>query len=261
MGDRMEDYKRALIHKIEISRLNRDPAVSKRETNIYERVWRMHMMTGRHIYKRQIEQVYKRSTYFRYLCSGERLIYEIPNVIYDDHSFEQIPDIPKKRRGRPPKSMMKAYEYQPENYTTNRYINDDYLQQYHHKNVDPYINQDYEYVPVEGRNEFMRTRDSWTELFKSMTNGLNNESMNDYYEEDPDKYGYNSPNFHNFPSEPCCMHCSTKETSLWRRLEGKTVCNACGLYYKMHGVVRPKTLKKSVIKKRRRLSKRKKLHE
>lgn len=34
-----------------------------------------------------------------------------------------------------------------------------------------------------------------------------------------------------------CANCSTTTTTLWRRNnEGEPVCNACGLYYKLHGV-------------------------
>uniref|UniRef100_A0A0R3WUH7 GATA-type domain-containing protein n=1 Tax=Hydatigena taeniaeformis TaxID=6205 RepID=A0A0R3WUH7_HYDTA len=34
-----------------------------------------------------------------------------------------------------------------------------------------------------------------------------------------------------------CSNCKTSQTSLWRRApEGDVVCNACGLYRKMHGV-------------------------
>lgn len=49
-----------------------------------------------------------------------------------------------------------------------------------------------------------------------------------------------------------CLHCGATETSLWRKLGSSVVCNACGLYFKMHGVRRPASLKKSVIKKRKR---------
>jgi len=35
----------------------------------------------------------------------------------------------------------------------------------------------------------------------------------------------------------CCANCHTTTTTLWRRnSEGEPVCNACGLYYKLHGV-------------------------
>ncbi|KAI8334030.1 hypothetical protein BC941DRAFT_433664 [Chlamydoabsidia padenii] len=53
-----------------------------------------------------------------------------------------------------------------------------------------------------------------------------------------------------------CFNCETITTPLWRRNEnGNTICNACGLYYKLHNVQRPITMKKSVIKKRKRYSK------
>lgn len=37
-----------------------------------------------------------------------------------------------------------------------------------------------------------------------------------------------------------CINCNARETPLWRRIAtGETVCNACGLYYKLHGAHRP----------------------
>ncbi|KAJ2724784.1 Sodium- and chloride-dependent GABA transporter 1 [Coemansia sp. Benny D115] len=50
-----------------------------------------------------------------------------------------------------------------------------------------------------------------------------------------------------------CSNCSTTTTPLWRRdPEGKPLCNACGLFFKLHGVTRPLSLKTNVIKKRNR---------
>ncbi|XP_065351498.1 uncharacterized protein LOC135946931 isoform X2 [Cloeon dipterum] len=50
-----------------------------------------------------------------------------------------------------------------------------------------------------------------------------------------------------------CSNCSTSSTSLWRRnASGDPVCNACGLYYKLHGVSRPLTMKKDNIQTRKR---------
>ncbi|CAK7564074.1 MAG: Sodium- and chloride-dependent GABA transporter 1 [Sporothrix epigloea] len=56
------------------------------------------------------------------------------------------------------------------------------------------------------------------------------------------------------PSLPTtCTNCFTQTTPLWRRNpEGQPLCNACGLFLKLHGVVRPLSLKTDVIKKRNR---------
>jgi len=52
-----------------------------------------------------------------------------------------------------------------------------------------------------------------------------------------------------------CTNCQTSTTPLWRRdPEGQPLCNACGLFFKLHGVVRPLSLKTDVIKKRNRAS-------
>ncbi|XP_044752581.1 transcription factor GATA-4-like isoform X3 [Coccinella septempunctata] len=50
-----------------------------------------------------------------------------------------------------------------------------------------------------------------------------------------------------------CTNCRTSTTSLWRRNTcGEPVCNACGLYYKLHGIDRPLAMKKDSIQTRKR---------
>lgn len=48
-----------------------------------------------------------------------------------------------------------------------------------------------------------------------------------------------------------CFNCHTLKTPLWRKdPQGNTLCNACGLFLKLHGTTRPLSLKTDVIKKR-----------
>ncbi|TKY89851.1 hypothetical protein EX895_001148 [Sporisorium graminicola] len=50
-----------------------------------------------------------------------------------------------------------------------------------------------------------------------------------------------------------CFNCGTYTTPLWRKDDaGHTVCNACGLYLKLHNEHRPVTMRADVIKKRSR---------
>ncbi|CAI4043610.1 Gzf3p SKDI_10G1070 [Saccharomyces kudriavzevii IFO 1802] len=54
---------------------------------------------------------------------------------------------------------------------------------------------------------------------------------------------------------PVCKNCLTSTTPLWRRDEhGAVLCNACGLFLKLHGKPRPISLKTDVIKSRNRKS-------
>lgn len=50
-----------------------------------------------------------------------------------------------------------------------------------------------------------------------------------------------------------CTNCGTTTTTIWRRnVKGEMVCNACGLYFKLHGVNRPHTMRRDTIHTRRR---------
>lgn len=52
---------------------------------------------------------------------------------------------------------------------------------------------------------------------------------------------------------PVCRNCLTSTTPLWRRDEnGAVLCNACGLFLKLHGRPRPISLKTNIIKPRNR---------
>ncbi|KAG0325314.1 putative electron transfer flavoprotein subunit [Podila horticola] len=54
-------------------------------------------------------------------------------------------------------------------------------------------------------------------------------------------------------SNPSCTNCKTTLTPLWRKDDaGEILCNACGLYYKLHHRHRPISLKRNVIRHRSR---------
>lgn len=55
-------------------------------------------------------------------------------------------------------------------------------------------------------------------------------------------------------TSPVCRNCKTQTTPLWRRDEtGQVLCNACGLFLKLHGRARPISLKTDTIKSRNRI--------
>uniref|UniRef100_A0AC35TYH2 GATA-type domain-containing protein n=1 Tax=Rhabditophanes sp. KR3021 TaxID=114890 RepID=A0AC35TYH2_9BILA len=54
----------------------------------------------------------------------------------------------------------------------------------------------------------------------------------------------------------CCSNCSTTTTTAWRRsTNGTLVCNACGLYYRLHRQNRPVHMRKDFIQQRFRKKK------
>ncbi|KAL7308879.1 GATA type transcriptional activator of nitrogen-regulated proteins [Mucor circinelloides] len=72
------------------------------------------------------------------------------------------------------------------------------------------------------------------------------------------------PHHHHHPNEDCrdckiyrntrCFNCDTTTTPLWRRDDdGNNICNACGLYYKLHNVHRPLSMKRTIIHRRKRV--------
>ncbi|XP_058796252.1 putative uncharacterized protein DDB_G0279653 isoform X2 [Phymastichus coffea] len=62
-----------------------------------------------------------------------------------------------------------------------------------------------------------------------------------------------TPNSMTKKGDMSCTNCGTSTTTIWRRnLKGEMVCNACGLYYKLHGVNRPMTMRRDTIHTRRR---------
>ncbi|KAL3901959.1 MAG: hypothetical protein SGCHY_000196 [Lobulomycetales sp.] len=49
-----------------------------------------------------------------------------------------------------------------------------------------------------------------------------------------------------------CDNCSTTNTPLWRRIDDALLCNACGLYLRLHRTSRPVGLRKETVRKRLR---------
>uniref|UniRef100_A0A0A9YYK1 GATA-binding factor A n=3 Tax=Lygus hesperus TaxID=30085 RepID=A0A0A9YYK1_LYGHE len=77
-------------------------------------------------------------------------------------------------------------------------------------------------------------------------NGVNRPPVRTQHKKVPNQIG-------NRRAGVSCANCSTTQTTLWRRNNsGEPVCNACGLYFKLHGVNRPLTMKKDGIQTRKR---------
>ncbi|XP_055840000.1 uncharacterized protein LOC129907700 isoform X2 [Episyrphus balteatus] len=62
-----------------------------------------------------------------------------------------------------------------------------------------------------------------------------------------------SSSFISSQKDMSCSNCGTLTTTIWRRnVRGEMVCNACGLYFKLHGVNRPHSMRRDTIHTRRR---------
>ncbi|KAG6250514.1 hypothetical protein E4U23_001369 [Claviceps purpurea] len=72
--------------------------------------------------------------------------------------------------------------------------------------------------------------------------------------QNPTYTGATPPSTNGNGNLPTCQNCATSTTPLWRRDEfGSVLCNACGLFLKLHGRPRPISLKTDVIKSRNRV--------
>ncbi|KAM3726441.1 putative transcription factor [Dirofilaria immitis] len=83
----------------------------------------------------------------------------------------------------------------------------------------------------------------------SSTPNSTEDGMNDLIMEEEEDTSNNSNN--NSPSMSRCSNCLTTKTTAWRRDQsGKLVCNACGLYYRLHRTNRPVHMRKDIIQQR-----------
>ncbi|VDM92012.1 unnamed protein product [Onchocerca ochengi] len=83
----------------------------------------------------------------------------------------------------------------------------------------------------------------------SSTPNSTEDGINDLVMEEEEDISNNSTN--NSPSMSRCSNCLTTKTTAWRRDQtGKLVCNACGLYYRLHRTNRPVHMRKDIIQQR-----------
>ncbi|VDN03015.1 unnamed protein product [Thelazia callipaeda] len=83
----------------------------------------------------------------------------------------------------------------------------------------------------------------------SSTPNSTDDGMNDLVMEEEEDTSNNSSI--NTPSMSRCSNCLTTKTTAWRRDQtGKLVCNACGLYYRLHRTNRPVHMRKDIIQQR-----------
>ena len=113
------------------------------------------------------------------------------------------------------------------------------------------------YNPVSNAGQFtdMNTSTIPTDSIDNVSTPVNN-NFEYAHSSSPSVSSVEEDSYHQKPQQnglTQCYNCSTQTTPLWRRdPSGNPLCNACGLFLKLHGVVRPLSLKTDVIKKRNR---------
>ncbi|CAD5220104.1 unnamed protein product [Bursaphelenchus okinawaensis] len=81
--------------------------------------------------------------------------------------------------------------------------------------------------------------------------GLNGQTAPQYSNENVPMKEENKSNSENNSNTSQCSNCATTVTTAWRRdAEGRLVCNACGLYYRLHKTNRPVSMRKDAIQQR-----------
>ncbi|WBW74492.1 DNA-binding transcription factor Gaf1 [Schizosaccharomyces osmophilus] len=109
-------------------------------------------------------------------------------------------------------------------------------------------------TPVEGMSTGMKKRASATGSVPSLPLlNQNGDQISDSTVKEKPMEDKKENNQKGMSGTPTCTNCHTHTTPLWRRSpDGQPLCNACGLFMKINGVVRPLSLKTDVIKKRNR---------
>lgn len=283
-----DHYKQDILNKIKYSTVEKC-ANGQRDYNLYMRAWKHHILFNNQI---NVERIRLNAAYFE--IKGKRLMFvdERPFCLPRKYEFSAGSDYPSdmflnsRQSDIEMKENMYAninevyddeYRFIMSNKANRKYVNKIFKNEFprYSENSLGYNPHDlcknnYEKIPQEDallkmeyqqhqpyentQVDFAKTYDTWSNLYQSMSHMIYN---NDEEKIKAANLPRNFSFFVNDENDPVCAHCDSVETSLWRKIEGNTVCNACGLYFKMHGVKRPKSLKKSIIKKRRRFTKRK----
>lgn len=97
---------------------------------------------------------------------------------------------------------------------------------------------------IKSYTKWKKYQHSWTRKVGMVSTTVQylEESSEIYVVQCPDTPQSTPPN-----TSPCCAHCQTSSTPLWRKVVEdrskptikKIVCNACGIYYNVHGKRRP----------------------